>query len=399
MVVPLETPIISPILLGRAPHLGALRQLLEQARGGHGQLALITGEAGIGKSRLVAAIQAESTALAGAFTLLQGRCFEPDRVIPYAPLLDLLRAFLATHAPERIADLLGPMTADLARLLPELGGAWPTLTPVSSGASEQSGSAATQRALLELMLRLARHEPLLVVIEDVHWSDTASLDFLLSLAQRIANHAILLLLTYRDDEQQAHTGGLAQFLAALDRERLTNEIVLSRLTRDDVEAMLRAIFGLRLAARADFLDAVYGQTEGNPFFIEELLKSLISAGDIFYADDGWDRKPLDVVRIPRSVQVAVQRRLDQLSQDAHELITVAAVAGRHFDFGLLQVLTHHDEDTLIRLIKELMRAQLVIEESADTFAFRHALTGQSVAAGLLARERRALHRIIARTLE
>jgi tetratricopeptide (TPR) repeat protein len=151
--------------------------------------------------------------------------------------------------------------------------------------------------------------------------------------------------------------------------------------------------------RADFLEALDALTEGNPFFIEEVLKSLIEAGEIFFADGKWDRKPIDELHIPRNVLIAVQRRLDQLSLDAQELLRLAAVAGRRFDFALLQELTQRDEAALVRQIKELIRAQLVVEESADTFTFRHALTRQAVVADLLARERRALHRAIAAAME
>ena len=119
-------------------------------------------------------------------------------------------------------------------------------------------------------------------------------------------------------------------------------------------------------------------TEGNPFFIEELLKSLIEAGDIFYEQGRWKRKELRELHIPRSVQDAVELRTAHLSEGARQVLHLAAVAGRHFDFALLQALTQQDEAQLLRLIKELIAAQLVVEESAEQFAFRHALTQQAV---------------------
>jgi predicted ATPase len=130
-----------------------------------------------------------------------------------------------------------------------------------------------------------------------------------------------------------------------------------------------------------------------------VLKALAASGEIFYADGAWDRKPLHELHLPRSVQLAVQHRLRQLSPQAREVLTFAAVAGRRFDFGLLQALTSYDDRTLLRLIKELIAAQLVVEESEDVFVFRHALTRQAVETNLLARERRALHRTIAEAME
>ena len=188
-------------------------------------------------------------------------------------------------------------------------------------------------------------------------------------------------------------------LASLDRERIADEIRLTALNEAEVDALLRVIFDQRRPIRSDFLSALYTLTEGNPFFIEEILKSLITAGDIFYARGQWDRKPLGELNIPRTVQIAVRQRADRLHQDSKRVLTLAAVVGRRFDFDLLQRLTGHDETTLLDLIKSLIAAQLVVEELAETFAFRHALTREALYSDLLARERRTLHGAIATALE
>src|SRR5207302_11026235 len=184
------------------------------------------------------------------------------------------------------------------------------------------------------------------------------------------------------------------------------EFALAPLTRSDMSAMLHAIFDLRRSvfmvpplAQGELLDTMYALTEGNPFIIEELLKSLIEAGDIFDEQGRWKRKERSSLHIPRSVQDAVELRTAHLSEGARQVLNMAAVAGRHFDFALLQELTHQDEAQLLQLIKELIAAQLVVEESAEQFAFRHALTRQAISTQLLARERQALHRAIAEAME
>src|SRR5262249_27579857 len=177
------------------------------------------------------------------------------------------------------------------------------------------------------------------------------------------------------------------------------EILLAHLKRDEVEAMLQAIFAFPRSTRGELADLLYTLTEGNPFFVEEILKSLIASGEIFYANGRWQRKELRELQLPCSVQDAVQQRTDQLSESARRVLILAAVAGRRFDFALLQALTQHDEDHLLQLFKELIAAQLVVEESADQFAFRHALTRQAVYADLLVRERKALHHKLAETIE
>src|SRR5205807_8724642 len=158
-------------------------------------------------------------------------------------------------------------------------------------------------------------------------------------------------------------------------------------------------FDMRRFLHVELLDTLYTLTEGNPFFVEETLSSLFAAGDIFYAQGYWNRKSGSEVSIPQSVQDAVQRRTARVSEAARHVLTLAAVAGRHLAFALLQQLTQYNEHQLLLIMKELVSAQLVVEESADQFAFRHALTRQAIYRQLLTRERRILHRTIAETME
>jgi predicted ATPase len=213
--------------------------------------------------------------------------------------------------------------------------------------------------------------PLLVVLEDIHWCDDTSLDWLLYFARQLDTSPLLLVMTYRPDA--AHPT-LNHLLANLDRIPGVSEIRLSPLTRSDVDAMLRAIFELTSSPRAEFLDALFELTEGNPFFIEEVLKSLLAAGDIYQIGGEWTRKPLRELAIPRSIQVAVQERTARLAPPAQHILTLAAVMGQRFDFSLLRTITRQSEDELLTHLKALMASQLVVEESEERFAFRHALT-------------------------
>ncbi|HLY32510.1 MAG TPA: tetratricopeptide repeat protein, partial [Ktedonobacterales bacterium] len=214
---------------------------------------------------------------------------------------------------------------------------------------------------------------------------------------------LLILATYRSDETHA---GLRHWLAQLDRERLSQEMTLRGLTRDQIVAMLQATleqyqlpFDAAHIAQSDLFDTITALTEGNPFFTEEMLKSLVSSGKMFYASESGEHKPLHELSIPRSIQDTVQQRMAHLSEPARQLLTLAAIAGRRFDFALLQQVMQRDEQQLLLLIKELIAAQLVIEESEERFAFRHALTRQAIYTELLARERKALHRTIAEAME
>jgi DNA-binding CsgD family transcriptional regulator len=400
MAVAFTKPIICPILIGRTPVLTNLHSLIDQVRGGQGQVVLLCGEAGIGKSRLVT--ESKTYATAQGFLLLQGSCFPTDLSYPYAPLLDLLRSVAASHLATAITSDLAPFVRELHHLLPDVVSVPPDLAPLSTPDPEQE-KRRLFTALAQFFTGQATKQPVFLVVEDIHWSDDTSLEFLHYLARRCAASPLLILLTYRSDEVQP---SLSHFLAYLDRERLAQEFALSPLTRSDMSAMLHAIFDLRRSmfmvprfVQGELLDAMYTLTEGNPFFIEEILQSLIAAGDIFYADGAWQRKPLGELHIPRSIQDAIQQRTERLGESARRLLLLAAVAGRRFDFAVLQHVLHHDEQQLLQLFKELIAAQLVVEESVDHFAFRHALTRQAIYTSLLARERKTLHRTIAETLE
>lgn len=390
-----SSPVICPVFIGRALERDALLRLVERARSGQGQVALVCGEAGVGKSRLVAEVKA--WAAAQDFLLLQGSCFQMDSSYPYAPLLDLLRT---SYTPDPLAADPAPIVIEFARLLPEWALALPDPLPAPLPDPEQE-----KRRLFAALTRFFKErisqQPVLLVIEDLHWCDYISLEFLQSLARLCPTHPLLLLMTYRSDEVQP---GLQRFLAQLERARLSQELQLMPLSRSDVDAMLSAMFDLREDEQAELLGLIYPLTEGNPFFVEEVLTSLVSRGELWSDDGAWQRKLHPDTRseqlpVPRSVQDAVQERTHRLSAEATQVVTFAAVAGRRFDFAVLQQVMRCDEERLLLLMKELLASQLVIEISAEQFAFRHALTQQAVYAGLLARERRLLHRTLAEAIE
>jgi DNA-binding CsgD family transcriptional regulator len=396
MATVFNKPVVCPVLIGRSGDLAALRTLAELAKQGQGQVALMSGEAGIGKSRLIA--EGKTYALAQGFRLLQGNCFPGDTSCPYAPLLDLLRTQFAGQSETEIATELKPFVREFAQLIPDLVHGLPDAAPLSP--LPQFEPEQEKRRLFEALTRwftgLATKQPILLIIEDVHWSDNTSLEWLHYLARRCAAHPLLLLVTYRSEEVGST---LSHWLTQLDRERLAQELLLARLSRSDLDTMLRAIFALPHSRQLELPDRLYTLTEGNPFFVEEILKSLVAAGEIFYEDGTWERRPLNELHVPRSLHDAVQQRTNELSESARQVLRLAAIAGRRFDFTLLQQLTRHDEQQLLTLMKELMAAQFVVEESEERFAFRHALTREAVYAELLVRERRKLHGTIAETME
>ena len=394
-------PIVCPVLIGRAADLTALHALIDQAKRGEEQIALIGGEAGIGKSRLIA--EMKTYAAGQGFVLLQGNCFQADSALPYAPFLDLLRACFSGSLPLTRHDDMTPFAQELSQLLPDVTPLIPGRAPlmIRSSLEPQQERRRLFALLLHFFTQQAAREPLLFIVEDLHWSDETSLELLLYLARGCRHLPILFVLTYRNDEVSPE---LRHCLAEFDREHLAQDFSLKRLDRVGVDAMLQAIFAMHQAAHAGLLESMYQLTEGNPFYIEEVLKSLIASGDITDREGVWELTLLFGTHtrhpsIPRSVQDAVYQRTKQLSTLARQALTLAAVAGRRFDLSILQQVLHVDASQMLVFMKELVAAQFVVEEVGDQFSFRHALTRQAVYSELLASERRALHRTIAETIE
>lgn len=387
---------ICPVLVGRAHDLTHIQRITDQARNGQRQVVLVSGEAGIGKSRLVAEAKAYATTH-GFCLLLEGQCLQSDRAVPYMPLLDLFRACVDHLTSRSRTGAMPAFGATLARLLPELALVFPDLAalPPRSSAKPEEEKRQLFAVMTHFVTEQAARRPVLIIVEDVHWCDDLSLDFLLHLARRCRHVPLLLLVTYRSEERYPPLG---QWLGQLDRERLAQECLLEPLSRDEVASMLHAMLPSQWKVDADFLDTLYARSEGNPFFVEELLKSLMTTGEPVSVDGTWQRI-VQHAPVPRSVQETVQQRIAYLSRAASRLVTLAAVAGRRFDITLLQEIMHCDEAQLLALLKEVIAAQLVVEEAADQFAFRHALTQQAITASLLLRERQGLHRQIAETLE
>lgn len=388
--------ITSPVVVGRASTMEQLRRCLDVVQGGSTQTVLLTGEAGIGKSRVVREVARH--ARSRDFIVVQGDCFPNDLQCPFAPLLDLLRSDLAV-AGEPARKLL---VHERFTLLTELFR--------DTNLSEEKNHPEQEKRRLFMVLanyltQRASTAPLLCIVEDVHWCDDVSLEFLYYFTRRTSVQPILLLITFRDDEM---TSALTRFLAHLDKEHLAREFNLAPLTQPDVETMLTTIFEPSAPLRHEFVVAMHRITEGNPFFIEEILRSL-PENDTLDLTRG-DQTNSALLQVPRSIHAAVQRRLEGLSVDAHRLVTLASVIGREFDFALIEQLCATDElytlqggavsdARLLTAIKLLVAAQIIVELTPDRYAFRHALTRQAVYATLLSRERREVHGRIGATIE
>ena len=361
-------------------------------------MVLISGESGLGKSRVVSEVKKHAERQ--HMLVLEGNCFELDHTTPYAPVLDHLQAIIRTCGVDQSGNSRNhpnhstPNGYDWTQTVIELRNS--VLEPRQLQNQSDQTRRKYSRELAQFFVRFAATQPILLVVEDLQWIDDSSLEFLHYLARMVETTAIMVLATYRSDEVLPT---LRHFLAALDRERLGTEIMMERLTIPQVDRMLRAILGLNRSVRPEFLDAIYTLTGGNPYSIEEILRSLGSMNDLLEIEAACEHTPLLALPVPRSVQDVVQRKLSLVSSEAGDVLSLAAIFGNEFDFELLRTLSGYDEASLLKLMKELVETQLVIEESADRFAFRDTLTRQAIYTRLLARERRGLHKKLAEAIE
>jgi tetratricopeptide (TPR) repeat protein len=384
-------------LVGRAQELAQIDALWEKALTGEGQVLLIAGEPGVGKTRL--AREAASQVRASQAQVLTAECYAENSP-PFGPWADILRGLLGSPAGrlrewQAWRKRLGPGTPDLLELIPEFLPLFPAL-PASPPLSPPAQRQRLVEAYSLLLENLAIERPLLLLLDDIQWADEASLDLLQRLSRRLMHSRLLIVATARLDEASPV---LSQTLAALNRARRLHEVHLRPLELGEVAALVSGLLGGLAEPSPDFVDAIYTRSEGNPFFIEELLQSIGAAGS---PAAGWTRAALEAVNVPRSIRESVNWQLEQLDQAAQAAAVRAAAIGRRFDLELLRAIADLDEADLLAALRALRAAHLLEEQASGLsvhYAFRHALIYEAVYQRSLAAERRAWHGRIASSLQ
>ncbi|MGE5249345.1 MAG: helix-turn-helix transcriptional regulator [Bacteroidota bacterium] len=377
-------------LIGRDHELETLKQALDSARHGNGSCWMLAGEAGIGKSRLCDEIKSQP--VSQDFRILQGNCFQQDASFPYAPWIDALRMFFAPLSVAEIKQALGPLTSEINKLLPELRVLIPDIPP-NPALEPAAEKYRTFESLWRFLLSVGASRPTLIIMEDLHWADSLSLELVYFLARRISKLPMAIIGTYRSEEQSP---GLVQLLADLNHERLLQEIALKPLDQTGVGQMVQAAVQTERRIPSDAVNSLWALTDGNPLFLEETLKNLAEEGHI---QELLQRGTLGEVPVPRSIQRLQQQRVERLPEVARRLLLMASVIGQRFDFRLLQETSGQNQEELLHAITHLEHARLILQESAEQYAFRHVLTRQAVYSLLMLPERQALHQLIGETME
>jgi len=389
-------------LIGRQCEYHQLVQLLDEAFHGDGSAVLVTGEAGIGKTRLINELARVHVLRGGLW--FQGLCSKETRNTPYRAVREALTAHWRARHRET-ASLIRSLPPwqqwELIKLMPDL-----EALPWELSVDVRQHNGADEYRLFEtlssLLGMLAQRTPVLFLLDDLHWSDDAGLRLWAHLARSLHRQRVLLCATCREEEMADESGTMPilQHAQELRRQGILHDIRLDRLSPDQVSALLTAT--LRASVAPALAAAIYRETEGNPFFVEETLRSLLEEERIWPTDTCWEARSSEVWPIPRSVQDLILRRVERLAPADQETIELASVAGEPCDLDVLLLTSDRTETELIGSLDRLLQARLLVEESGQAgprYRFGHGKVRETLYARLSLARQRYWHRRVAEVLE
>ena len=373
--------------IGRGPALRRLEDAAAAVATGDSRHVFVTGEAGIGKTRLVA----ELASRLPHFQVLYGRCDEAE-LFPFGAWVDMLSSRVARMAPSDLAALVGPEGSGLAWLLPELGDRLVALADVPSGADLEMQRRQLFMAVVALVRGLAQRTPVLMIIDDLHWADRSSLLMSRHLAREPTLGPVLMLGTFRDSE--LHPGQpLLELIAEVERHSEAPRVHLVGMDDDEVASLIGSWHGKEV--RAPTARAIRAETGGNPFFVNQLVRHLEEVGVP-------GEQPLTGdVGVPHSLRDVIAHRVARLPGPAGHILRVAALIGREFQLELLGSVAAVAEDALLDVLDAAVRAGLLVEvpPTPGRYSFAHALVRTALESELSATRRARLHLRIGEAIE
>jgi class 3 adenylate cyclase/tetratricopeptide (TPR) repeat protein len=382
--------------VGRAEERALLRQAVDRALGGVGGVALIAGEAGLGKTRLVDEIGVEARAR-GMF-VVRGQCYDMEGAPPYVPFVEAIEYGLNVVPRDTFRAAMGEAGPEIARFVPKVRVAFPDLPPPVALPTDQARHYMFE-SVCDFFEHSAAIQPQLMVLEDLHWADESTTQLLESVARRTERAALLVLGTYRDVD----LGPRDPFMRGIEhlsRLASVSRITLKRLSAGEVGDILRALSGREPPER--LVRVVYDETEGVPLFVEEVYRHLAEERRLTDAAGNWlPEVEIGEIEVPETVRLVLGRRIDRIGETAQRILATAACVGRTFTFEFLTALAEESEDDLLDTLDEAERVRLVVAEHRrePRFVFAHEQIRQTLLSRVSFVRRQRLHGRVADTME
>jgi class 3 adenylate cyclase/tetratricopeptide (TPR) repeat protein len=382
--------------VGRDAEMARLGACLRRTQAGAGALVMVVGEPGIGKTRT--AEELAELARRGGARVLAGRCYEGEWAPPYGPFVEAIEAYAGAVTPDELRRDLGPGAPPLARLVPSLRERLPDIAePIPLQADEERFRLLD--AVSQLLIEASERAPVVLVLDDLHWADRDTIAMLRHVARAVSQHRLLVVGLYRDVElDRQHP--LADALGALRREAPYERIALKGLDAAGVEALLEGVAQQEVNNPA-LVRAISEETNGNPFFIREVLIHLVEEGKLYREGGRWTSRVASVAElgIPEGVRQVITRRLSRLSETANKLLAAASAFEGAFRFDVAAGAAGLDETVALDAVDEALGAQLLrATGEVDSYDFTHALIRHTLYAELNPSRQVRLHRRIAEAL-
>ncbi len=402
VVVPSPRPVAAGEiqLINRIKEMEALREATNRAIKGDGGIVFLHGEAGIGKTRLARELGAY--ARSQGMQVLSGRCpalFRMDGVPPYVLWEEVIKDYLETCTPEQLFRVIGSYPIEVSKLVPELRQKFGTF-PQSFPLSPEHSRDRLFEAVTQFITNISRETPLLVILDDLQWTDESSLLMLQYLARGVHKDALLLLGAYRDtyvDEKHP----LSSVLTELNRERLLHTVPLKRMSFEDVSEMIKRIIGQDEIPK-EFCDLVFEKTRGNPFFVEEVIRSLKEEEIIFLEGNNWRIKEVSGIKFPRTVKNVIKKRISRLDDESLQVMTMASFIGKDFTLEALRSITGTNEERLSETMDKLLQTGLFkqgVVRGEDVCSFADIIVRDVVHEEVGHFKRKKLHGVVGHALE
>jgi tetratricopeptide (TPR) repeat protein len=382
---------------GREVEREAIRTVIDRASKGQGAVVMVGGGAGVGKTRL-ATEMAEYASRKG-FGIYVGHCYEREEPFPYLPFAEIIESALAHAASlEIFRRQLGDYASAMAQVAPSLRRVFPDI-PEPIDLPAQQRRRYLFQSLSESVARAAQNRPLLFVLDDLQWSDESTLGLLIHLSNRISQFGLVIIGTYRDGYADSNPA-LVRSLEELIRHGV-RPLRLGGLSKESVTQMLRGLSNGQPPQQ--LVDAIFEESQGNPFFVEEVYRHLAEEGKVFDAA-GQFRKDVEIsdIDVPENVRLIIGRRLERFDENEKRVLSVAAMIGRSFSFRLLAEISQIDVDELFAVFEKAQRMGIIVPSSEGPekpFTFAHELVRQTLLAGMSLPRKQQMHAAVANAIE